>query len=322
MENAEIACKSTLGSKGLGSKGLGDAAPDVVPPSPRALARLLRALTPPGAYACADLLAPETRIRVVMPGLAADAEPVAGALGPGGLARISLGSILVDRSLAEACVSMGLARWQRGGASRVRRLYIDAAGHGYLARLNAGAGEAGFLAQHLPLVQQALAFEPGAGTVQVNAAESPLAWLARRKDRDGRAFISAVQLACGERLRAELTRACLLPQVTARWGGVTGGNGSAVPFAENVAAARQRVRAAMRACGPEMAGLLMDVCGFLKGLEQIEQERGWARRSAKFVLSEALDRLCRHYGMEASATGRASQGKIRNWGTPDYRPSL
>ncbi|MBV1702157.1 MAG: DNA replication protein [Hyphomicrobiales bacterium] len=199
---------------------------------------------------------------------------------------------------------------------------MDAAGHGYLARLDAGAGEDAFRAQHLPLVRRVLAFEPGAGAVQINAAESPLAWLARRKDRDGNAFISAVQLASGERLRAELTRACLLPQVTARWGGVTGGSGGAVPFAENVAAARQRVRAALRACGPEMAGLLMDVCGFLKGLEQIEQERGWARRSAKFVLSSALDQLCRHYGMEASATGRASHSKIRNWGTPDYRPRL
>ena len=36
----------------------------------------------------------------------------------------------------------------------------------------------------------------------MDEAESPLAWLARRKGRDGRALIEPVQLLAGERLRA------------------------------------------------------------------------------------------------------------------------
>jgi len=35
-----------------------------------------------------------------------------------------------------------------------------------------------------------------------------------------------------------------------------------------VIASRKRVRLAMEACGPEFSGLLMDVCCFLRGLEE------------------------------------------------------
>jgi hypothetical protein len=79
-----------------------------------------------------------------------------------------------------------------------------------------------------------------------------------------------------------------------------------------VIASRQRVRLAMEACGPEFSGLLMDVCCFLRGLEEVERERGWPLRSAKVVLQLALDRLARHYGLSGEATGAAS-ARIRTW---------
>jgi hypothetical protein len=79
-----------------------------------------------------------------------------------------------------------------------------------------------------------------------------------------------------------------------------------------IVASRQRVQLAVQACGPEFSGLLMDVCCFLRGLEDVERERGWPPRSAKVVLQLALDKLARHYGLASDARAEAS-AHVRTW---------
>ena len=175
-----------------------------------------------------------------------------------------------------------------------------------------------FRAQHLALGERQIATEHGRARVVVDEIESPLAWLARRRGRDGRPLIDPHQLQAGERLRAEFTRAHMMPRTTSNWSSPMasgrdrlGANGAG-NFSDTVIAARQRVRQALDSVGPEFSGLLLDVCCFLKGLEDIERERAWPARSAKVVLQLALDRLARHYGFSGEARGR-SRAAVRTW---------
>ncbi|TCT02975.1 DUF6456 domain-containing protein [Aquabacter spiritensis] len=139
--------------------------------------------------------------------------------------------------------------------------------------------------------------------LEMNLAESPLAWLALRKGRDGAPLIAPAQLAAGERLRCDFTRAGLTPRVTTNWS-AAGRGGGIEAFSDVVLAAKARVNAALAAVGPELSGVLLDVCCFLKGLEAVEQERGWPARTGKVVLGLGLDRLAAHYGLASVATGR------------------
>jgi hypothetical protein len=172
----------------------------------------------------------------------------------------------------------------------------------------------GFRAQHLDLSTREIMTGDGIASVVVNDGESPLAWLARRKGRDGRSMISPNQFVAGEKLRADFTRGNLSPRVTSNWGAPTSrrSGAHAGDISDLVLASRQRVQLALQACGPEFSGILMDVCCFLRGLEDVERERGWPSRSAKIVLQLALDRLARHYGLEQKTSGHAN-ARLRTW---------
>ncbi len=165
---------------------------------------------------------------------------------------------------------------------------------------------------------------------QFNAEESPLTWLRSRRDKDGEPLISETEFMAGERLRSDFHLARLEPRVTASWNGVGAGSGTkrAAPgvgleLQDHVVAARERVQRALAAVGPELSGILIDVCCHLKGLSDAERARSWPQRSAKVILQMALQRLARHYGLDRQ--NRHQVGKahaIRHWGSDDYRPTL
>lgn len=262
----------------------------------RAALRLLEALAAAGAYATRD----EIREGVVI------AAPRNGVSAPCGRAATSAADELAARDLA---------RWSQAGASGRSRLYATDEGRAALARERAPSRETRFLAQHAALESRTVE----GVRVLVDAEESPLAWLARRK------LVGLAEFDAGERLRRDLDMGAMLPRVTASWTphGASGGRSARGSDVTDMAlAARQRANSALAAAGPEFSGLLVDVCGFLKGLETIEGERGWPRRSGKVVLSLALGALARHYGISAEAKGPARAKGLRHWGADDYRPTI
>ena len=168
-------------------------------------------------------------------------------------------TVVVEPNLREALQAEDLIACDDKG-----RLTVTAAGRARLARLAVASGdEVGpFRRQHFALVQRAGDPEAGRGArgLLVNETESPLAWLARRKGRDGQPLVSSAQFQAGERLRADFTYAQLIPRLTVDWaspsaGGAGAAAGGPAALADTIIAARQRVRLALNAVGPEFAGL-------------------------------------------------------------------
>ena len=157
-----------------------------------------------------------------------------------------------------------------------------------------------FAAQHREAV-------PGpAGTV-LNLAESPLARLAAATAGEP-AFLARHQVEAGERVRRLVERARLNPRVTMSYSAahVAGGKGAnhAGEMSDMAADARRAVARLYELLPRDCAEVVLDVCGLEKGLQQIETERNWPRRSAKLVLRIGLDRLAEVWGMASVAVGR------------------
>lgn len=166
--------------------------------------------------------------------------------------------------------------------------------------------------------------------VLLNETESPLGWLRNRKDRNGKPWISPHQYEAGERLRADYWFAHLSQRVTANWSALApadrsrrGPSSRAADLRDDVIAAKERVMRALKAVGPEIAGVLIDICCELKGLEEAEKENGWPQRAGKVVLQIGLTRLARHYGLIGTPGNETRRPlKLRHWGSEDYRPTL
>lgn len=157
----------------------------------------------------------------------------------------------------------------------------------------------------------------------VNKDESPLSALANRKMTDGSTFLSVGEYEAGERIRDDFTRAHMMPRISANWrapvsrGSRSDRSNGAQDITHNAMAAKARVDAALQCLGRDLSGVVLDICCYLKGFEQVEMERKWPKRSAKFMLKAALSVLALHYAPQSKSNGR-----IQNWGAINYRPTI
>lgn len=159
-----------------------------------------------------------------------------------------------------------------------------------------------------------------------NEAEWALGWLRARHDSEGNPLITNEQFAAAEILRRDYTAGQMEPRITQNWDrpadvSVPGSRGAARLFpSDRAVAARQRLHAALDAVGPELSGILLEVCCMAAGLEQAERALGLPQRSGKPILQIALTGLARHYGLIERV--RPRHAAIGHWGRDDYRPRL
>lgn len=184
------------------------------------------------------------------------------------------------------------------------------------------AADSPFGTQHRTLETREITGEAGREVVRVNTREDPLDVF--RRGRHCANLVGPAELEAAERFRWDLAQAQTMPQVTANWSRLVvdgAGYNPGLSVSEAIVEARRRVDAAMRAVGPDFSGILMDICGFSKGMEAIEKEHAFPLRSGKVVVGLALRGLARHYGLSNAATGR-NHAPMRHWGAEGYRPKL
>ena len=299
LVDAALAALQRPGPKDAPTPDPKEAPPMTVPLRPQSLVadaatidregkRILRRLAEPGAVLA---IAPDLEKAVVMR-----------VFPDGRTAR----TCVVERVVAQAFALQDWIVCRKPG--RVASYEITGAGRAALLRLleaearTPGLAEAAtpFADQHREWDMREVAGDDGPRRVRYNLAESPVAVLGRRRDKDGKLFLEPELVQMAERLREDFELAQMGPRVAQNWerfmtGGASGGTRGDCGPAEGPRAARDRVAAALRDLGPGLGDVALRVCCFLEGIETAEQRLGWAARSGKIVLRIALQRLHRHY---------------------------
>jgi lambda repressor-like predicted transcriptional regulator len=218
---------------------------------------------------------------------------------------------VMERAVAQAFVLKEWIAPRKTG--RVATYDITAVGRAALKRMldahadllregGGGFDEAAtpFADQHREWDTREVSEGTGARRMRYNMAESPIAVLGRRRDRDGKLFLEPDMIEAAERLREDFELAQMGPRVAQNWdrfltAGDRGGFRADAGVAEGPRSARDRVALALRDLGPGLGDVVLRVCCYLEGLEMAEKRMGWASRSGKIVLRIALMRLKRHY---------------------------
>jgi len=202
---------------------------------------------------------------------------------------------VVDRDVAEA---LALKAWIICDTpGRISRYHVTARGRAALGELMAEEENAatGLREPAVILAADGAAPRPS----RVAPSDTPLAALARRRDKDGTPFLGADLVRAGERLREDFELAQMAPRMAQNWDHflIHVDEGGAVPEAPGYGAeaARARLIGALRDLGPGLGDVALRCCCYLQGLETAERKMGWSARSAKIVLRIALHRLKRHY---------------------------
>lgn len=188
----------------------------------------------------------------------------------------------------------------RNTAARVLRYRITPAGRTALRELTAQSENHARAMAEAPATFEgpkgrAGMWDATPAPMRIQTHDSPVQGLARRKDRDGKPFLTRTMVRAAERLREDFEIA-RIGQVTAdNWENILRDATNAERADERGAAARAQIKAVFDFLGPGLAEVALRCCCLLEGLEITEKHMGWAARSGKVVLRIALQRLVLYY---------------------------
>ncbi len=171
---------------------------------------------------------------------------------------------------------------------------------------------------------------PDNGYRRPSLPDGPLAWARQHRNKDGKPYLSAQACEAGWRLRDDFARSGMEARTTVDWDAIPrsrdeqrGTHAMPRETAPGANVAAERVRRAIAAVPPELAGLIWDVCCFDHGVEESGRRHGVPQRSGHFVLAIALNALACHYGLLTLPVQPAVSGhRTRHWGASDYRPTI
>jgi hypothetical protein len=135
------------------------------------------------------------------------------------------------------------------------------------------------------------------GLRRANLGQSAVAWLAQRRDADGRPWLLPAQVAAAARLGLDAEAAARGPSLTLRWDAlprVGGGTAVRAEPGDPALAAARRVEAALAACGPARP-MVAAICIHASALQAAERDLGLRRRSGKRMLQQGLAALALYY---------------------------
>lgn len=165
----------------------------------------------------------------------------------------------------------------------------------------------------------------GGQGITINLLEGPLARLAIGRGGEP-AFLLAFHLESAKRIQmlthsAQMVQRTTMSYDPARVGGKSGRMPADNDLKESAIDAGRKLNQCLALLPKDCAGVVLDVCGFQKGLQLVELERRWPRRSAKLVLRIGLEQVAAHFGISPVATGKSVK-QAKFWMEPGVRPDL
>ena len=159
---------------------------------------------------------------------------------------------------------------------------------------------------------------------KLNLNENPISRLSIVKVGK-KSYLLPHHIEAAKRFSFLMERANLRSNITMNYneGQLSGTKGSATSKSEitdMAIDARKKINDLLSNLPSDCASIIIDICGFEKGLQLCESERGWPRRSAKLVLRIGLEQLAQNFGLTQKAVGTYGS-KNHHWLEESSRPT-